>query len=96
MKNKKQDSARLHFPLVPLTEAADTRIGKHGQIVAKILSDLRHLDEFSAIKIDLAEAGEKKADLRSALHRAAKKNKLALATTSDEQHLYVFQRQTSG
>ncbi len=60
--------------------------------MSEILSDLRKLDEHSAIKIDLSETGEKKADLRSALHRAAKNNKMNLATTSDEKHLFVFRK----
>jgi hypothetical protein len=64
-------------------------------MVSEILSDLKKLDEYSALKIDLAEAGYKKADLRSALHRAAKKNNnVDLVTTSDEKHLYVFRRRS--
>jgi hypothetical protein len=74
---KKQEIIRVHFPSVPLAEAVDNRVSRHGKIVSQILSDLEQLDEFSAIKINLVEAGKKKADLRSALHRAAKKNRVA-------------------
>lgn len=88
----KKGGPRLHFPAVPLAKLRGGRIGKHSKIVSDILSDLEKLDESSALKIDLSEAGCKKADLRSALHRAAKKNKLGLATASDEKHLYVFRR----
>jgi hypothetical protein len=78
-----------HFPLVPLTNI-NQRAGKHHKIVSDILSDVLKLDPHSAIKIDLAAAGEKKAALRAAVLRAAQKRKLVLATTSDEKHLYVF------
>src|SRR4030081_550107 len=89
-KTKKQEIILGHFPSVPLAEAVDNRVSRHGKIVSEILSDLEQLDEFSAIKVNLAEAGKKKADLRSALHRAARKNNVHLATTSDVKHLYVF------
>jgi hypothetical protein len=89
-KKTKQEIVPVHFPSVPLSEAFDDRVSRHHKIVSEILSDLEQLDEFSAIKVNLAEAGKKKADLRSALHRAAKKNNVHLATTSDVKHLYVF------
>jgi hypothetical protein len=90
MKNNWQQTASSHFPSVPLAEAIESRSSRHGKIVAEILSDLEKLDDYSAVKVNLADTGEKKADLRSALHRAAKKNSISLATTSDEEHLYVF------
>src|SRR5438874_5946344 len=89
MKSKKVPRASLHFPKVSLA-VANKRSGKHHKIVYDILSDLAKLDEYSAIKIDLTSAGKKKADLRAALHRAAKNAKIPLATSSDENHLYVF------
>ncbi|MGD1077997.1 MAG: hypothetical protein ABR881_06735 [Candidatus Sulfotelmatobacter sp.] len=89
MKAKKTQISPPHFPAVPLTDA-NQRAGKHHKIVSDILSDLARLDQYSAIKIDLAAVGKKKADLRAALHRAAKKKNRDLVTTSDERHLYVF------
>lgn len=89
MKAKKAHNAPLHFPAVPLSEA-NGRAGKHHKIVSDILGDFARLDQYSAIKIDLAEVGQKRADLRAALHRAARKKNVDLATTSDERHLYVF------
>jgi hypothetical protein len=98
VKGKVKEAVLLHFPRVPLAEA-NKRSGKHYKIVADVLSDLKHIDEYSALKIDLASAGKKKADLRAALHRAAKKNKISLVTTSDAKYLYVFRlpcKSTSG
>lgn len=95
MKNRQSKRVSLHFPSVPLAQA-NKRAGKHYRIVKDILSDIGRLDEFSAIKINLAEIGKKKADLRAAIHRAAKRQKVALATTSDDRHLYVFRSSPNG
>ena len=92
MKNKKPQAASSHFPSVPLAEAVDSRTSRHAKIVSEILSDLEKLDQYSAIKVNLTDSGEKKADLRSAIHRAAKKNNTPLATTSDDKHLFVFRK----
>jgi hypothetical protein len=89
MKKKQIKRVSLHFPSVPLAQA-HKRAGKHHRIVKDILSDIGRLDEFSAIKINLAEIGKKKADLRAAIHRAAKRQSVALSTSSDDKHLYVF------
>jgi hypothetical protein len=88
-KEKSSQKTVPHFPFVPLTET-HRRAGKHHSIVADILSDLAKLDQYSAIKIDLAQVEKKKADLRAALLRAAKKKRVHLATSSDDNHLYVF------
>jgi hypothetical protein len=92
MLHKEQEPMTLRFPSVPLVELpAGNR--KHERIVSQALNDLRKLGEDQALKIDLRIAGgPKKADLRSALHRAAKKEGLELATTSDYENLYVFRR----
>jgi hypothetical protein len=89
MKIKKSSTASLHFPRVSLAEA-NKRAGKHHRIIRDVLSDLAKLDEYSAIKIHLAAVGKKKADLRAALHRAARNAKIPLATSSDRNNLYVF------
>ncbi len=92
MPAKKQRETPHHFPLVPLQGIAAGRQGKHSKVVSEILSDLEKLDAYSAIKVSLEAAGAKKADLRSALHRAAKIRNLELATTADNKNLYVFRR----
>ena len=82
----------LDLPTVPLTELPAGHT-KHLQIVSQVLRSLRQLGADRAAKIDLRVAGRpKKADLRTALHRAAKKEGLELATGSDHTSLYVFRR----
>lgn len=91
MPDKTRRPGPVHFPAIPLT-AISSRIGKQSKIVSEILSDLTRLDADSALKIDLAQVGQDKAALRSALHRGAKKKDVALLTASDDKHLYVFRR----
>lgn len=91
MKKKRRGSAPLRFPSVPLTDLPDGH-SRHRKIVTEILQDLRELDEYASVKIDLIKVREKKAELRAALHRAAKKWNMKLSTASDERYLYVFHR----
>lgn len=89
MKRKRKRKVALRSPSVAEI-GINVRTGKHHQIVSQILNDLLRLDEYAAIRLDLTKLGMKKATLRTAIHRAAKKQKLHLATTSDEKHVLVF------
>jgi hypothetical protein len=93
VKDKKILPPRLHFAAIPLAAAANRRIGKHYKMVSQILSDLDKLDQYSALKVEFLKVGVKKADLRAAVHRAAQKNNVSLATSSDDKYLYVFRHQ---
>ena len=94
MKDKKNLPPRLHFAAIPLAAAANRRMGKHYKMVSQILSDLEKLDQYSALKVEFLKVGVKKADLRAAVHRAAQKKNVFLATSSDDKYLYVFHHQT--
>jgi len=94
--NKELPHARSVFRIVPISDIPSSRTSRHGRIVAEILIQLKKaLDASSAIKIPLAEVGERKANLRSALHRAARNARVELMTTSDEEHLYVFRQHST-
>jgi len=93
--NKELPHARSVFRIVPISDIPSSRTSRHGRIVAEILIQLKALDASSAIKIPLAEVGERKANLRSALHRAARNARVELMTTSDEEHLYVFRQHST-
>lgn len=92
MRQTKIPQARSFLRIVPISDIPGSRTSRHGRIVAEILVQLKTLDASSAIKIPLAEVGEHKANLRSALHRAARNARIDLMTTSDEKHLYVFRQ----
>lgn len=94
MKEKNNPPPKLHFAAIPLAAAANRRMGKHHKMVSQILSDLEELDEYSALKVEFLKAGVKKADLRAAVHRAAQKKNMPLATSSDDKYLYVFRQHT--
>jgi hypothetical protein len=94
VKDKKTAPPRLHFAAIPLAAAANRRMGKHYKVVSQILSDLEKLDQYTALKVEFLKVGVKRADLRAAVHRAAQKNKVPLATSSDDKYLYVFRHQT--
>jgi hypothetical protein len=88
-------SSGAQVPVCSIAIELPASHAKHRQIVSQVLKDLRKLGEDQGLKIDLTGAGRpKKADLRSALHRAAKKEGLELSTISDQANLYVFRRKS--
>lgn len=79
-----------HFKTVPQTNVPNSRNGKHKPIVTLILGDLDRLKEGAAIKVPLADLGDTKENVRSALNRATRKSKRNVATATDENFLYVW------
>jgi hypothetical protein len=59
---------------------------KFPQGVTRLLA----LNNGSALKIPLAELPDSKENIRSALSRAANQKNLAIATSSDEEFLYIW------
>ena len=70
------------------------RDGKHKHIVTLLLNDIRNLKPGSALKVPLAELPDSKENIRSALSRAAAHHGLDIATSSNEEFLYVWQSGT--
>ena len=66
------------------------RDGKHKQIITQLLGDIEQLIVGSALKIPLADLPDSKENIRSALSRAATLNDLDIATSSNEEFLYVW------
>jgi hypothetical protein len=79
-----------HFKTVAQLDVPKSRNGKHKEIVNTILRDLDQLKEGAAIKVPLADLGDSKENVRSALNRATRKGKRNVATASDEDFLYVW------
>jgi hypothetical protein len=82
-----------HFKTVAQLDVPNSRNGKHKEIVTMILRDLDQLKEGAAIKVPLAELGDSKENVRSALNRATRKSKRSVATATDESFLYVWNTQ---
>ena len=66
------------------------RDGKHKQIVELLLRDLSQLKENSALKVPLAALPDTKENVRAALSRATRKKGIDIATSSDDEFLYVW------
>ena len=79
-----------HFKTMALVDVPRSRNGKHKQIVTTILRDLDQLGAAAAFKVPLAELGDTKENVRSALNRATRKAGRDVATATDEHFLYVW------
>jgi hypothetical protein len=84
------NKAAMNFKTMQQGDVPQGRNGKHKQIITKILADLDRLDAGVALKVPLAELAESKANVRSALNRAAHKGGRNVATASDADFLYVW------
>jgi hypothetical protein len=72
------------------TDVPMGRNGKHKEIVAQLLSDINQLEPGNALKVPLAELPDTKENIRSALNRATRELGITVATSSDNDHLYVW------
>jgi hypothetical protein len=86
----KTNPAIPHFKTMAMVDVPRSRSGKHKKIVTAILRDLDQLGEGTAFKVPLADLGDTKENVRSALNRATRKSKREVATATDENFLYVW------
>ena len=82
--------AAANFRTLDLGDVPRSRNGKHKAIVSMILRDLDQLKTGSALRVPLADLGDTKENVRSALNRATRNAKLNVATATDENFLYVW------
>ena len=80
----------MRFKSVSQAEVPKGRDGKHKQIITQLLSDIAQLDLGSALKIPLDELPDSKENIRSALSRAATQQRISIATSSNEEFLFVW------
>jgi hypothetical protein len=86
----KSNIAVSHFKTMALLDVPRSRNGKHKRIVTLILRDLDQLGARAAFKVPLADLGDSKENVRSALNRATRKAGRNVATATDENFLYVW------
>jgi len=79
-----------NFRTLDLGDVPHSRAGKHKKIVSMILRDLNQLKDGAALRVPLADLGNTKENVRSALNRATRNAKLNVATATDEDFLYVW------
>ena len=79
-----------HFRTLNLGDVPHSRSGKNKKIVSMILGDLDKLKDGAALRVPLADLGNTKENVRSALNRATRNAKMNVATATDEKYLYVW------
>lgn len=88
-----KENGRL-YRSVNLASLKHRRRGKHHDLIGGIMTELKTLPGGSALEIPLATVGEVDlANLRSAVHRAAVTENVAIETQSDENNFYVWVKQ---
>ncbi|HVN93710.1 MAG TPA: hypothetical protein VMT38_08440 [Terracidiphilus sp.] len=80
----------MKFQSVQRDEVPRGRAGKHSRIVTLLLNHLERLPSGNALKVPLSDLPDSKARIRSALNRATHRKGLAVATSSDSSHLYLW------
>jgi len=88
--NMPVDSEHMNFESILQVDVPKGRDGKHKQIVTQLLSDIDKLPHGSALKVPLSELPDTKENIRSALSRATRLRGMDVATSSDQDHLYVW------
>ena len=79
-----------HFKTVAQLDVPNSRNGKHKKIITQLLSDIAQLSAGQALKIPLDRLPDTKQNVRSALSRAASQQGISLATSSNDEFLYVW------
>jgi hypothetical protein len=90
MESNEDGSVSSRFTSVLQSDVPKGRDGKHKRIITQLLSDIEQLADGSALKIPLADLPDSKENIRSALSRAANQKKLPIATSSNDEFLYVW------
>lgn len=85
-----EDPVSPRFESISQADVPKGRDGKHKQIIKQLLSDIDQLTVGSALKVPLADLPDSKENIRSALSRAAAQRELHIATSSNEEFLFVW------
>jgi hypothetical protein len=80
----------MKFESVLQVNVPKGRDGKHKEIITQLLSDIEQLAPGSALKIPLVQLPDSKENVRSALSRAARQQNISLATSSNDEFLFVW------
>jgi hypothetical protein len=83
-------NATMSFQSIQQEDVPKGREGKHKKIITKLLNDIDHLAPGTALKVPLAKLPDTKENIRSALNRATRQRGIEVATSSDDEHLYIW------
>jgi hypothetical protein len=79
------------FEAILQVDVPKARDGKHKRIVTRLLEDITRLKAGTALKIPLSALPDSKENIRSALNRATRLKGISVETSSDADHLYIWQ-----
>ena len=88
--NSDSGSGSMKFESILQLDVPKGRDGKHKKIIALLLSDIDQLTSGSALRVPLSELPDSKENIRAALNRATRQRGIDVATSSDENHLYIW------
>jgi len=92
---KKEEKAEASFELISQGEVPKGRDGKHKQIVTRLLRDIERLKAGNALKVPIEALPDSKENIRAALNRATRLRGIAVATSSDADHMYIWKTEPS-
>jgi hypothetical protein len=87
---QKADADPESFLAVLQVDVPKGREGKHKRIVTRLLSDIAKLKPGTALKVPLSALPDSKENIRSALNRATRARGIDVATSSDNDHVYIL------
>jgi hypothetical protein len=88
--NSDTNATPMKFQSILQVDVPKGRDGKHKKIVTQLLNDIDQLTAGTALKVPLTALPDTKENIRSALNRATRQKGIEVATSSDEEHLYVW------
>jgi len=80
----------MKFDSILQLDVPKGRDGKHKKIVTLLLSDIEQLSAGSALRVPLSALPDTKENIRAALNRATRQRGVEVATSSDEEYLYIW------
>ncbi len=90
MAGTRKSTEKDRFETIANGDLPSGRKDKHFNLLKRVLSELEDLPDGRALKIPLADFPGSAPDLRSAIHRAAGKKNIDIATSSDDDFFYVW------
>ena len=94
--NSDSNAGPMKFQSILQHDVPKGRDGKHKKIVTSLLSDIDQLEPGTALKVPFSELPDTKENIRSALNRATHQKGIEIATSSDEDHLYIWKVSIDG
>jgi hypothetical protein len=80
-----------NYGTTPIARLKKSRKGKHHDLMGRIMEDLRQLRAGFAVRIPLSSTtGVPVLNLRSVIVRTAAREKMRVATSSDDENFYVW------